>query len=263
MHQAIDPLHRSRNDFDIFAELSERLGQKEAFTEERDEAAWIRSIYERCATVHRPLGITFPHFDEFWNTGYVELPLPARDFILMENFRRDPVAHPLHTPSGRIELWSERIAAMSGLDMPAHPAWLPPAEWLGAEQAQRYPLHLITVQPADRLHSQLDMGPVAQSNKIAGAERVTVNPDDAAARDLKAGDRVKIRNDRGACFAGLAISDCVMPGVAVMATGAWWNPAPDNTDQAGTANVLTLDIGTSELTQGPNAMSCLVEIERG
>jgi len=52
-----------------------------------------------------------------------------------------------------------------------------------------------------------------------------------------------------------------MPGVAVMATGAWWNPAPDNTDQAGTANVLTLDIGTSELTQGPNAMSCLVEIE--
>jgi len=261
MHQAIDPLHRSRNDFDIFAELSERLGQKEAFTEERDEAAWIRSIYERCATVHRPLGITFPHFDEFWNTGYVELPLPARDFILMENFRRDPVAHPLHTPSGRIELWSERIAAMSGLDMPAHPAWLPPAEWLGAEQAQRYPLHLITVQPADRLHSQLDMGPVAQSNKIAGAERVTVNPDDAAARDLKAGDRVKIRNDRGACFAGLAISDGVMPGVAVMATGAWWNPAPDNTDQAGTANVLTLDIGTSELTQGPNAMSCLVEIE--
>jgi biotin/methionine sulfoxide reductase len=47
-----------------------------------------------------------------------------------------------------------------------------------------------------------------------------------------------------------------------MATGAWWDPAANGTDRAGTANVLTLDIGTSELTQGPNAMSCLVQIER-
>src|SRR5678815_4127130 len=140
---------------------------------------------------------------------------------------RDSVAHPLHTPSGRIELWSERIAAMSGLDMPAHPAWLPPAEWLGAEQAQRYPLHLITVQPADRLHSQLDMGPVAQGNKVAGIERVSLNPADATARGLAAGNKVKVHNDRGACFAGLALDDGVMPGVAVMATGAWWDPAAD------------------------------------
>ena len=67
---------------------------------------------------------------------------------------------------------------------------------------------------------------------------------------------------RGACCAGLALDDGVMPGVAVMATGAWWDPGADHTDRAGTANVLTLDIGTSQLTQGPNAMSCLVQIER-
>ena len=261
MHQAIRPLHRSRNDFDIFSELAQRLGMQAAFTEGRDEFAWIREIYDRCAITHRRVGIEFPDFDSFWNTGYVELPLPATDFVLMEDFRRDPQAHPLQTPSGRIELFSAQIAAMSKVDLPPHPAWLAPMEWLGAEQVVRYPLHLITIQPADRLHSQLDMGPLAQGNKVAGVERVTLNPADAAARGLKAGDRVKIHNARGACLAGLVLDDGVMPGVAVMATGAWWDPAADATDRAGTANVLTLDIGTSELTQGPNAMSCLVELE--
>ncbi|MEO7728446.1 MAG: molybdopterin-dependent oxidoreductase [Burkholderiales bacterium] len=260
MHQAIKPLHQARNDFDIFGELAQRLGRNEAFTEGRDEAAWIRAIYERCAAVHRRQGIEFPDFESFWNKGYVELPLPESDFVLMEDFRREPQTHPLKTPSGRIELYSERIAAMTGIDMPGHPAWLAPVEWLGAAEATHHPLHLITVQPADRLHSQLDMSPLAQGNKIAGVERVTLNPAEAAKRGLQAGDRVKIYNGRGACYAGLALDDGVMPGVAVMATGAWWDPAEDKTDRAGTANVLTLDIGTSELTQGPNAMSCLVEI---
>jgi len=262
MQQAIRPQHLARNDFDIFGELAQRLGQQAAFTEGRDEFAWIRDIYGRCAEIHRRQGIEFPEFDSFWNKGYVELPLPNSDFVLMEDFRRDPGAHPLQTPSGRIELHSARIAAMSEVDMPAHPAWLAPVEWLGAHAAARHPLHLITVQPADRLHSQLDMGPLAQGNKVAGIERVSLNPADATARGLAAGNKVKVHNDRGACFAGLALDDGVMPGVAVMATGAWWDPAADRTDRAGTANVLTLDIGTSQLTQGPNAMSCLVEIER-
>jgi biotin/methionine sulfoxide reductase len=260
MHQAIQPLHLARNDFDIFGELAQRLGMREAFTEGRDEAAWIRAIYERCATANRALGIEFPGFDSFWDAGYVELPPPAKSFILMEDFRRDPLAHPLQTPSGRIELYSARIAAMPGVDLPPHPAWLAPIEWLGAEQVARYPLHLVTVQPADRLHGQLDMGPVAQANKIAGAERVTINPADAAARGLREGDRVKLYNERGACLAGLALSDGVMRGVAVMATGAWWDPDADGVDRAGNANVLTLDIGTSALTQGPNGTSCLVQI---
>jgi biotin/methionine sulfoxide reductase len=262
MHQAIAPLHLARNDFDIFSELAQRVGMREAFTSGRDEAAWIRDIYSRCAIVHRKLGIEFPDFDTFWHDGYVELPLPERDFVLMEDFRNDPQAHPLQTPSGRIELCSAQIAAMADIGLPAHPAWLAPQEWLGAEQANQYPLHLITVQPADRLHSQLDMSPLAQGNKIAGVERVALNPAEAASRGLRAGERVKIYNERGACIAGLALDNGVMPGVAVMATGAWWDPAPDGTDRAGTANVLTLDIGTSDLTQGPNAMSCLVQVAR-
>ena len=39
MHQAIAPQHQARNDFDIFADLAERTGYRERFTENRDERA--------------------------------------------------------------------------------------------------------------------------------------------------------------------------------------------------------------------------------
>jgi biotin/methionine sulfoxide reductase len=120
------------------------------------------------------------------------------------------------------------------------------------------------VQPADRLHSQMDPGPVAQANKIAGHEALTMHPNDAQRRGLKAGDRVRVFNARGACLAGLKLSSDQLPGVVIMATGAWFEPDnnPDAPERSGTANVLTRDIGTSTLTQGPNAMSCLVDVCR-
>ncbi|WP_019448982.1 molybdopterin-dependent oxidoreductase [Cupriavidus sp. BIS7] len=261
MHQAIAPLHQARSDLDIFTELADRLGYRDAFTEGRDERAWIAAIYARCRDAQASAGIELPAFDQFWRTGYVALPAPEKDFVLFEDFRADPASHPLRTPSGRIELSSPTIGALSA-DCGTHPHWQPPIEWLGAAEASRHPLHLVSVQPADRLHSQLDPAPLAQSGKVAGAERITLHPVDAAARGLHPGMRVRVHNARGAIAAGLAVSDGVAPGVAVMATGAWYDPDADGVDRAGAANTLTLDIGTSDLTQGPNAMSCLVEVSR-
>ncbi len=262
MHQAVAPQHAARADFDIFRDLAERLGHAEAFTEGKDEAGWLRDIYARCAAGNAKGGIAFPDFETFWEQGFVELPEPVEDFVLFADFRADPETHPLKTPSGRVELFSQTIAAMGLPDCPPHPAWLPPAEWLGAESAERFPLHLISVQPADRLHSQLDFAPLPQSNKVAGHEALTLHPRDAAARGIKAGDVVKVFNARGALLAGLRIDPAVRQGVALMATGAWFDPdlSGNGPERAGTANVLTRDIGTSHLTQGPNAMSCLVEV---
>src|SRR5690349_23126274 len=48
--------------------------------------------------------------------------------------------------------YSERIAGFGYDDCPPHPTWLEPAEWLGATGS--YPLHLVSSQPRDRLHSQ-------------------------------------------------------------------------------------------------------------
>ncbi|MFP3711337.1 Asp-tRNA(Asn)/Glu-tRNA(Gln) amidotransferase GatCAB subunit C, partial [Paraburkholderia sp. SIMBA_009] len=75
--------------------------------------------------------LTLPAFDEFWERGHVALPPPTRDFVLFEQFREDPAAHPLKTRSGRLELHSTAIAEFGYDDCPPHPAWLPPVEWLG------------------------------------------------------------------------------------------------------------------------------------
>lgn len=262
MHKAIEPLHQARSDFDIFRALSQRLGDEDAYAEGKGEAEWLRAIYDRCAVQQTRVGIEAPDFDTFWREGFFRVPAPQRDFVLFEEFRNDPVRHPLSTPSGRIELFSDALASFAYSDIGGHPQWLEPVEWLGADAARKHPLHLVTVQPADRLHSQLDAGPLAQSNKVAGVECLTMHPKDAQARGIRAGDKVRAFNDRGACLLGVRVSPDGLPGVVFMATGAWYDPdpKPGQPERSGTANVLTLDIGTSELSQGPNAMSCLVQV---
>jgi biotin/methionine sulfoxide reductase len=141
---------------------------------------------------------------------------------------------------------------------------LPPAEWLGSASAQRWPIHLVTHQPASRLHSQMDPGPVSRGQKVKGREPIRISPPDAAKRGISDGDIVRVFNARGACLAGAVVDPGVMPGVVVMATGAWFDPADaaGAPERHGNPNVLTLDIGTSPLAQGTSALTALVEIER-
>jgi anaerobic selenocysteine-containing dehydrogenase len=51
--------------------------------------------------------------------------------------------------------------------------------------------------------------------------RLTLHPDDAAARNLESGSRVRAFNDRGEVICRLDISDGIRPGVASMPKGAW------------------------------------------
>ena len=270
MHRALDPVGEARNDFDILRALAKRLGYETAFTEDRDEMGWCQWVYDRLRASATAKGVTLPGFQQFWAEGFVELPPPERDFVLFEDFRRDPERHPLRTPSGKIEIVSDAVAGFAYADCPPHPAWLPPAEWLGSASAARWPLHLVTHQPATRLHSQMDPGPVSRGGKVAGREGARLNPADAAPRGIADGDLVRLFNMRGACLAGAVIDPGVMPGVVVMATGAWFDPAAAQSregaagepERHGNPNVLTLDIGTSPLAQGTSALTALVEIER-
>ena len=184
---------------------------------------WCRMIYQRVLSGAARQNVSLPRFDDFWDAGFIEMPPPDEDFVLFADFRRDPIVHPLKTPSGRIEITSETIAGFGYDDCPPHPAWRAPQEWLGGAEAARWPLHLITHQPADRLHSQMDPGPVSRSDKIRGRERVRLNPEDAAQRGVRATNR-RVFNDRGSCLAAAVVEDGIMPGVVVMATGAWFDP---------------------------------------
>jgi len=265
MHKAIDPVASSRNDFDTFRELAARGGFEEAFTEGREEIGWLRHIYGCARAANAAAGIELPDFEAFWQQGYAEQPVPDEDFVLFAEFRRSPERHPLMTPSGKIEIYSEAIESFGYDDCPPHPTWLPPEEWLGAERARRYPLHLVTIQPPHRLHAQMDPGPVAGAHKVAGREKLCMAVQDAARRGVRSGDTVRVYNDRGACLAGVEIDPGVMPGVVVMATGAWYDPVESGDqplDRHGNPNVLSFDAGTSKLAQGPSALSVLVEVEK-
>ena len=75
---------------------------------------------------------------------------------------------------------------------------------------------------------------------------------------------MRLFNARGQCLASACVVDTVRPGVAVLPTGAWYDPADEGEnplERAGNPNVLTLDKGTSHFGQGCSAHTCLVSIE--
>jgi biotin/methionine sulfoxide reductase len=265
MQQAIEPVGQARNDFAIFSDLAKRLGIAEAYTQGHDEKAWLRHLYDGCRRSAGANAAALPDFDTFWETGYLEIPAASEEYVIFGDFRADPEKHKLRTPSGKIELYSEKIAGFGYDDCPPHPTWIEPWEWLGGNEAKTYPLHLVSSQPRDRLHSQMDCGPVSASGKVAGREAIMINPADAKARGIGAGDVVRVHNSRGSCLAGAIVSDTVSAGVVSLSCGAWYDPA-DGGEGAlclhGNANVLTRDQGTSKLGQGPSSATALVEVER-
>jgi biotin/methionine sulfoxide reductase len=266
MRKAVEPFAEARDDYAIFAGLAGRLGVAARFTEGRDAEGWIRHLWDQARQRAAEAGFELPSLEELRAKGTAELPPPEREAVLLEEFRADPQGHPLATPSGRIEIFSERIAAFGYDDCPGHPAWIEPYEWLGAEAARKYPLHLISNQPRTRLHSQFDPGSVSRASKVRGREPMTMHPADAAARGIRDGDVVRVFNGRGACLAGVVLSEAIRPGVVQLSTGAWYDPAEPGVEGSlckhGNPNVLTRDVGTSRLGQGPSAQTVLVEVER-
>jgi biotin/methionine sulfoxide reductase len=266
MKKLIDPVGEARDDYRIFSELAERLGASDVFTEGHDAQAWLRLLraiapacrrgWRRAAALRCILG-QGPD-----RSG------PARS-------RARPVRtlsrRPRPPPSGHAQRAHRAVQrAHRGFgydDCPGHACWMEPIEWLGSPKTQRHPLHLISDQPHTKLHSQLDHAAYSQANKINGREPLTLSRTDAQARGLKAGDTVRVFNDRGACLAGLRISDALCPGVARLSTGAWFDPTnwlatgASNVEKHGNPNTLTPDIGASRLSQGCIAQTCLVQVE--
>ena len=265
MHKAVDPVGEARSDHDIFKGIAARVGLEDAFTENRSEMDWVRWLYDETCSRAADRGINTPDFDTFWQDGMLEWPSrPER--TLFKSFRADPKDNRLETPSGKLELFCEEIASWNDPDQPGHAVWHDPSEWLGSDTAQTYPLHLISNQPATRLHSQYDNGGYAQASKVQGREPVWINPDDAAARGIADGDIVRLFNDRGACLAGAVVTDMVRTGLLQLSTGAWYDPeTPGEIGSLcvhGNPNVLTRDAGTSRMAQGSSAQTCLVQMEK-
>ncbi|MEO1193809.1 MAG: molybdopterin-dependent oxidoreductase [Pseudomonadota bacterium] len=263
MEPLLTPFGEAKNDHQIMVELSRRFGTEAAFSEGRDEEAWLRWLWAGCGQVAEAQGFSLPDFDSFRATGVFACPDSEETKIVLGDFVADPEAKPLATESGRITIGNQTIAAMALPDCAGHPCWYEPAEWLGAAEPDQ--LHLITPQPLTRLHAQLDAGPVSQAGKVNGHEACTLHPETAARFGIAAGESVLIENSRGACLAGAVLSEGIRKDCIALPTGAWLDLQEIDgrlIDVSGNPNVLTLDKGCSGLSQGNIAHTALVRISR-
>src|SRR5262249_27515276 len=124
------------------------------------------------------------------------------------------------TPSGKVELYSQRLAD-SGVD-PLPGNFVERLENLEANGASRNPdeaLELLTGAAHHFVSSSLASQPGLL--KTAGTPFLEIHPDDAARLGIASGDTVEIENGRGSCRLRALVTDAVRPGVVVSPKGRW------------------------------------------
>jgi len=144
------------------------------------------------------------------------------------------------TPSGRIEIESQRVAKL-GLD--PLPLYVPPHESEERDPAlvARFPLALISPPAHSFLNSTFVN--VVSLRRAAGKPTLEIHADDAKPRGISAGERVTIFNDRGSFSAEAVVTDRVPPGV-VSAPSVWWGKlTEDGTNANETTSQAVADIG--------------------
>ena len=106
------------------------------------------------------------------------------------------------------------------------------------ELAARFPLALVT--PKTHLFLNSTFANQARQHSAQPEPSVVVHPDDAAARGIEDGARVRVFNDRGDFGCVARVSDDARPGVVVAPMG-WWNGdyAGGSSGQATTSQRLT------------------------
>ncbi len=178
----------------------------------------------------------------------------------LEHLRQGPVLapgaeevafadHRFTTPSGKVELLSDEAVARWGVD--ALPDYHPPVESQAAGGG-KHPLHLLTPNTKNSIHSQFL--PLQVIRQLMPGPTLEMGPEDAHARGLKDGERVRIFNDRGSLVMPLRISLGMRPGAVAAFNGF-------GAEDGGSVNLLSLGRET-DLGHGAGFHDNLVEVER-
>ena len=263
----VEPPGECKSDYRICAELAQRLGIGEAYTEGRDEKAWVEWCLERFRETRFP---ELPSLETFieQNLGAYSKSV-TQPAIAFADFRRDPGKYPLNTPSGKIEIFSSSLHAMGKPEeIPAVPKYIP--EWEhpfagqgdqaspGKNGVNEYPLQAIGHHSLARVHSTHANNDWLQE---AFPQRIFINPIDAEKRGIRDGDLVRVWNERGQLVIPARLTHRILPGVVDIPQGAWWNPDEGGLDHGGNINVLTSQ-RWSPLAFGSTQHTIMVEVEK-
>jgi len=260
MKQVIEPVEESRDDFEIFGAIADLLGVAPAYYEWDQFPEYmdiLKFAYERSGAAQDT------PFEEFWEKGYAwqKAPQEARKWVRHSDFFADPDASPLHTRSGKIEMYCDTIADMGLEDMPGMPVWLEPFEYLG--NAKEGQLHVVSPHPWFRLHSQMGNSErLRDLYMVQGREPVRINRQDAHSRGIEDGDLVELYNERGTVIAGAVVSDDIMPGVVSIYEGGWPQLDSKGRCNSGLVNFVTSTQRSSSLSQATSANTTLVSLRK-
>lgn len=252
----VDPPGECRSDYDIGLELARKMGVEAEYSEGRDEKAWLDWLLGIYREKRFP---DLPGLDELLasNVGVWTKPVTQAK-VAFEDFRRDPLKHPLTTVSGKVELFSLPLHQRGEADAPALPKYLQEWESPFGEDAARYPLQAIGHHTYHRVHSTHDNNDWLEE---AFPQRVFINPLDAARRGIVDGDRVKVFNQRGATILPARVTPRIIPGVVDIPQGAWWNPDKEGIDRRGSINVLTSERWTP-ISCATTQHTIMVQVEK-
>ncbi|MDR0356849.1 MAG: molybdopterin-dependent oxidoreductase [Clostridiales Family XIII bacterium] len=255
-NKAAEPLFESRFEWEWVKAAACRLGYEEVFADGKPDAEqWRVALYEELRAQETEL----PPFERFCEDGGYSYRSP-RTYVAYAEQRQDPENRPFATPSGKIELYSERIAMLNDpRERPPIPRYVPCFEGYEDSKESAYPLQLIGWHTKRRSHSIHDHNPWLEE---AEPQRVWINPADAEARNIADGDEVEVFNERGRIRIKARVTSRVIRGVAAMAQGAWYTPDKDGTDVRGCINVLTSTEKPTPYAKGNPQHTNLAEIRK-
>ena len=237
---AIAPLGEALPNSEVFRRLAARMGFTEPCLRDSDEDICRQAL---ASGAPRMRGI---EWERLKAQGYARLAVPDA----FAPFAQGGFA----TPSGKCEFYSE---SATKLGMDPLPDFVPPRESAlsAPELARRYPLAMISPPTRNFLNSSF--ANLAFALESEREPHLDLHPEDAAARAIRDGERVRVFNGRGAFTAMARVSPRVRPGV-VVALSVWWRKlAPDGCN----ANEVTSQALT-DMGGGATFYDCLVEVER-
>jgi molybdopterin guanine dinucleotide-containing S/N-oxide reductase-like protein len=237
---AIPPLGEARPNVDVFRALAEKMGFDDPAFRDRDE-----DLVRQALSSKNPVmaGITYERLKE---ENFIRLNVP-KPFIPFEDGN-----YP--TPSGKIELYSERMRQDGYDPLPVHNPAAESADG-SPDLFSKYPLRLLTPAAHHFLNSSFADMPTMRRKQLYPS--IELNVLDAETRGIKAGDWVRAYNERGEAYFVAEIKESVTPGVACHLS-LWWNMY---SPKGWNCNSLTSD-AEADMGGGATFHTNLVEVER-